>query len=92
MVRSKRLEQFFPEAKPGVTGPPTEDRSIDQHSRRPVVAPQRLQRVGDLVVVRWSSGKNREWCAFRPLRRSGGDHMAVGDALRSLNEDGSGQS
>ncbi len=56
VVRSKRLEQFFPEAKPGELARPQKiDLLISTREGR--LAPQRLQRVGDLVLWDGPLGK-----------------------------------
>ncbi len=56
VVRSKRLEQFFPEAKPGELA---RQQKIDLliSTREGRLAPQRLQRVGDLVLWDGPLGK-----------------------------------
>ncbi len=56
VVRSKRLEQFFPEAKPGELARPQKiDLLISTREGR--LAPQRLQRVSDLVLWDGPLGK-----------------------------------
>ena len=98
LVSSERLEQFFPEAKLGELARPGKiDLLISAREGR--LAPQiGLQRVNDLVLWDGPLGKTVSgvhltgFKPVRPLRRSGGDHMAVRDALRTLHEDGSSQS
>lgn len=56
MVKSERLEQFFPGVKPGeLTRPEKVDLLISTREGR--LAPQRLQRVGDLVLWDGPLGK-----------------------------------
>ncbi|RXN11482.1 gag-pol fusion poly [Labeo rohita] len=56
VVKSERLEQFFPDVKPGELARPKRiDLLISTHEGR--LAPQRLQRVGDLVLWDGPLGK-----------------------------------